>query len=170
MKKKISSKSGFINSRNLFAILLCTFGLVLASFAATSSKHKLPRQRTGADLQRVHGPATPVTPSAASPTGGTLTSANIGTSNALNYADTVGSATNETFFAGMGTCAVPMSCSTFTLTIDSSVGSLDPTKYQIFIELVWPQAAEDYDTFVCSTGGNCVTANVIASNTSTADP
>src|ERR1700730_647328 len=166
MKKKVSSKSGFINSRNLFAILLCTFGLVLASFAATSSKHKLPRQRTTADLRPVHRPAAPVTPSAASPTGGTLTSANIGSNNALNYADTVGSATNETFFAGMGTCAVPQSCSTYTLTIDPSVGTAvpnvyDPTKYEIFIELSWAQAAEDYDTFVCSGAGNCVTANVV---------
>jgi hypothetical protein len=168
MKKKSSAKSGFVNSRNLFAVLLGTFGLVLASVAGTLSEHMASKEET--TLKSMHGPAAPVTPSAPTPTGGTLTSANIGTANALNYADTVGSATNDTFFAGSGTCAVPMSCSTFTLTIDSSVGSLDPTKYQIFIELVWPQAAEDYDTFVCSTGGNCVTANVIASNTSTADP
>jgi hypothetical protein len=173
MKKKSSSKSGFINSRNLIAVLFCTAGISMAmlSFSATASSRKTtPKQKTTTNLERVHGPAAPVRPSAASPTGGTLTSANIGSANALNYADTVGSATNDTFFAGSGTCAVPMSCSTFTLTIDPSVGTLDPTQYQIFIELVWPQAAEDYDTFVCSTGGNCVTANVIASNTSTADP
>src|ERR1700736_98262 len=174
MKKKSSAKSGFVNWRNLFSILLGTFGLVLASFAATSSKHKLPRQRTGADLQRVHGPTAPVTPSAASPTSGTLTSANIGSTNALNYGDTVGSATNETFFAGMGTCAVPMSCSTYTLTIAPSVGTpstgYDPTKYDIFIEIVWAHSAEDYDTFVCATAGNCVQGNIVAQNTSTADP
>src|ERR1700736_6225361 len=164
MKKKISSKSGFVNWRNVFAIFLCTFGLVLASFAATSSKHKLPRQRTTADLRPVHRPAAPVTPAAASPTGGTLTSANIGTSNALNYADAIGSSTNETFFAGMGTCAVPMSCSTYTLTIAPSVGTpstgYDPTKYDIFIEIVWAHSAEDYDTFVCATAGNCVQGNI----------
>jgi PKD repeat protein len=177
MRTNSRSKSGFINSRNLVAILLCAAGISLAmvGFGATPSKQKAaPKQQTAADLKPVHGSTGAVTPSAASPAAGTLTSANIGTANALNWADTVGSATNETFFAGMGTCAVPMSCSTFTLTIDPSVGtaagSYDPTKYSIFIELSWPQAAEDYDTFVCTTGGTCVQANILAQNTSTADP
>lgn len=164
MKKKSSSKSGFINTRNLLGVFLCLSGISLAmlSLAATPSKQKVTPK-----------PAAPA-PAAPTPTGGTLTSANIGAAKALNWADSVGSATNDTFFAGMGTCAVPMSCSTFTLTIDPSVGTpstgYDPTKYDIFIELAWAQPAEDYDTFVCTSSGNCVQGNVIASNTSNADP
>src|SRR5437868_14028412 len=178
MKKKSSTKSAFINLRNLVAVLLCTAGISLAmvSFAATPPKQKVvPKQQTTANLQPAHRPLAPVTPSAATPTSGTLTSANIGSANALNYADATGSLVpNLTFFAGNGTCAAPMSCSTFTLTIVSSVGTAsagyDPTKYQVFIEVAWAQGTEDYDTWMCSGSGNCVQANVVASNTSTADP
>src|SRR6266851_6683257 len=177
MKKKSSSKSGFINSRNIIAVLFCTAGisLVMLSFSATASSRKTtPKQQTTTSGQRVHGSSAPITPNAPSPGGGTLTSANIGSANALNYADSTGSALNLTFFAGNGTCAVPMSCSTFTVTVDPSVGTAspgyDPTKYNIFIELSWQVAAIDYDTWVCSGSGNCVQANVVASNTSTGDP
>jgi hypothetical protein len=147
MQKKSSSQSGLINPRIFAAFLLCAVGASLAMFGFAAS----------------------------SPPTGTLTSANIGSANAVNWADSVGTTVpNLTFFAGQGTCAVPMSCSTFTLTIDPSVGtasgSYDPTQYQIFIQVGWPQAAEDYDTWMCSGSGNCTQANVIASNASTADP
>src|SRR5207248_6739449 len=126
-------------------------------------------------LQPVRGPAVPATPSAATPAGGTLTSSNIGSNNAITYADSTGTLVpNFTFFAGMGTCAVPMSCSTYTLTIDSSIGTAsggyDPTKYQIYIELAWTHTTEDYDVWVCAGSGNCVQANVITQNNATADP
>ena len=175
--KKQSPKSAFIIIRNVFGVALGLAAVSLAMFAlaATAAGGKMAgkpalHQGSGARLpQAITGPTPGPTPAS-----GTLTSANIGSANALNYADTTGSATNETFFAGMGTCQVPFSCSTFTLTIDPSVGtasgSYDPTKYDIFIELVWPQSAEDYDTWVCSGAGNCVQGNVISSNTSTADP
>jgi hypothetical protein len=178
MKKKSSSKSGFINTRNLVGILLCLSGISLAmlAFGASGSGAKVAQKKQAhlSKPSKPSKPSAPVIPSAPAPTSGTLTSANIGSSKAINWADSVGSAPNDTFFAGNGTCAVPQSCSTFTVTIDSSVGTAsggyDPTKYQIFIEISWPQAAEDYDTWVCSGSGNCVQANVVASNTSTADP
>jgi hypothetical protein len=177
MKKKSSSKSGFINSRNLIAVMFWTAGISLAmlSFNATASSRKTTtKQQTPTNGQAVHGRPSPIVPSAPSPTTGTLTSANIGSAKAINYADSVGSALNLTFFAGSGTCAVPMSCSTYTLTIDPSVGTAsagyDPTQFQIFIEISWAQAAVDYDTWMCSGAGNCVQANVVASNASTTDP
>ena len=50
MKKQSSSKSGFINSRNLIALLLCAVGISFATFsvAAKSSSKKLStsNQRT----------------------------------------------------------------------------------------------------------------------------
>src|SRR5260370_39726086 len=164
MKKNSSSKSGFVNSRNLVAVLLCPGGISLAmvGFAATPSKQKVtPKQAAPA-------------PSAPSPTGGTLPSTNIGSNNALNYTDSTGSVLNLTFFGGAGTCAVPMSCSTYTVTIDPSVGTAsagyDPTKYNIFIELSWQVAAIDYDTRGCSGRGHCGQANVVASAPSTGHP
>jgi hypothetical protein len=178
MKKQSSSKSGFINSRNLIAVLFCTAGisLVMLNFSATASSRKTTlKQQTTTNLRSVHGPAAPVTPAVSTtPTSGTLTSANIGTSNAINWADSVGTVPNFTFFAGNGTCAAPGTCSTFTVTIDPSVGTAsggyDPTKYQIFVEISWAQAVEDYDTWICSGAGTCTQANVVGSNASTADP
>src|SRR5580704_3254296 len=129
MKKQSSSKSGFINTRNLLGVFLCLIGISLAmlTFGASGSGANLALQKPAkqAPVSKTSTPSAPVGPrvTAPLPTGGTLTSANIGSNNALNYADAVGSATNETFFAGMGTCAVPQSCSTYTLTIDPSVGT-----------------------------------------------
>jgi PKD domain len=177
MKKVSPSKSGFIATRSVIGVLLCAAAISLAmfSFAGTPTKQARAKQEVlGRGPLVADSPAAPAPPQAATPAGGTLTSANVGANKALNYADTVGSATNDTFFAGMGTCAVPMSCSTYTLTIDPSVGTAstgyDPNNYDIFILLVWPHSAEDYDTWVCSGGGNCVQGNVIGSNASTADP
>jgi PKD domain len=177
MKKQSSSNSGFINARNLLGALLGVAGisLVTLGFAATTLNQKLMVKRLPNQTQTSVAPESPTVPTAPSPTSGTLTSANIGSSKAINYTDSTGSLVpNLTFFAGSGTCSVPNSCSTFTLTIDPSVhtasGGYDPTQYNIFIEVSWAQAAEDYDTWMCSGSGNCVQANVVASNTSTADP
>jgi hypothetical protein len=153
MKRVSRAKfDAFINFRVLTAFLLCAAGCFVAMLSFSQAPTPGP-----------------------SPASGTLTSANIGPSNAINYADAVGTTVpNLTFFAGNGTCSVPMSCSTFTLTIDPSVGTAsggyDPTKYTIFIEVQWPHPQEDYDTWVCSGSGNCVQANVVAINNSTADP
>jgi len=178
MKRKLDPKSGFVTLRHLFGVLLCIAGISMATFSvsarSSNKKSAVTAQRHPAVNSQKVGPTAPV-PDAPTPSGGTLTSANIGSTNALSYADSTGSVVpNMTFFAGNGTCAVPMSCSTYTLTIDPSVGTAsggyDPTKYQVYIEVDWPQATEDYDTWMCSGSGNCVQANVIAQNNSTADP
>ena len=177
MKKNYSSKSGFITTRNFIGLLLCASAISLAvlSFAGTAVNEKLMVKRLPNKFHTGGGRKSPTVPTAPAPTSGALTSANVGSNNAINWADSTGSLVpNLTFFAGNGTCAVPMSCSTFTLIIDPSVhtasGGYDPTQYNIFIEVSWATAAEDYDTWMCSGGGNCVQANVVASNTSTADP
>ena len=177
MNRQPNSKSGYIIARNLFGVLLCIAGISIAAFSvsARSSNKKSATIKPRATLDpTLRSPSAPV-PNAPTPAGGTLTSANIGPNNAINYTDSTGSLVpNLTFFAGNGTCAVPMSCSTFTLTIDPSVAAAsagyDPTKYQIFIQVRWAQGTEDYDTWMCSGSGNCTQANVVASNTSTADP
>lgn len=175
--KKNSADRGFVTFRNLFGIILCIAGITIGTFsvlAKTTNKSAATKKRATVNPTSLRAPLAPV-PNATSPAGGTLTSTNIGSNNAINYTDSTGSLVpNLTFFAGNGTCAVPMSCSTFTLTIDSSVGTAsgnyDPSKYQIFIEVSWAQTSEDYDTWICSGAGNCTQANVVAVNNSTADP
>src|SRR5438105_12129182 len=171
--KKTKPNYGFVTTRNLIALILCTAAFSLAAFsvAAKSSSKKLTTKNQRTSI----APKPVLSPDAPTPGNATLTSANIGSANALNYMDSVGApVTNLTFFAGSGTCAVPMSCSTYTLTIDPSVGAAsggyDPTKYQVYIEADWALAAQDYDTWMCSGSGNCVQANVVAQNNSTADP
>ncbi len=177
MNKNHSSKSGFITTRNVVGLFLGTAAISLAmiSFAAGPSnqlkinKQPVARgQRPGINLNVAPAPSAPT------PATGTLRSTNIGSANELNWNDTTGTILNLTFFAGSGTCAVPQSCSTFTLTIDPSVAAAsagyDPTKYVIFIEISWQQAQVDYDTWMCSGAGNCTQANVIASNASVSDP
>jgi hypothetical protein len=178
MNTNPNSKSAFVTARTLLGVILCLAGISIGTFsvsARSGNKKATTRQRDAAVSSQSVGPKSAPVPDATMPTSGTLTSANIGSNNAINYADTTGSLVpNLTFLAGNGTCAVPMSCSTFTLTIDSSVGTAsagyDPTKYQVFIEVAWATGTEDYDTWMCSGSGNCVQANVVASNTSTADP
>lgn len=77
---------------------------------------------------------------------------------------------NDTGVAlGKPDCTVPTSCSTFDLTINSSVGTAvpgyNPTQYQINMTWSWSLAAVDYDIFVEDAGGT-----VVATNRSTADP
>ncbi len=177
MKKNRSSKSGFITTRNLIGLLLGTAAMSLAmiSFAAgPSNQLKINKQPVARGQRPGIKPNVAPVPSAPTPATGTLRSTNIGSANELSWNDSVGSVANLTFFAGNGTCAVPNSCSTFTLTIDPSVatasGGYDPTKYNIFIEISWAQAQIDYDTWMCSGAGNCTQANVIASNASVSDP
>src|SRR2546427_470478 len=109
MKKQSSSKSGFINSRNLVGVLLCSAAISLAmlSFAATPTNQKATAQKPAIKPPTI-GKQLPPNPAAGpdapplaapTPTGATLTSANIGSANALTYADSVGSALNLTFFA-----------------------------------------------------------------------
>src|ERR1700720_3431947 len=135
MRKHSTTHSGIFTTRAIIACALFSAAILLGTFSFVSF-------------------------AATSPASGTLKSTNIGSSNAINYTDSVGSAVpNLTFFAGNGTCAAPMSCSTFTLTIDPSVGTpssgYDPTQYQIFIQVSWATATEDYDTWMCSGSGNC---------------
>src|SRR6267142_5026133 len=156
MKKQSSSKSGFINSRNLIAVLFCTAGisLVMLSFSATASSRKTtPKQQTTTNVERVHGPASPVTPAAGpAPTGGTLSTSN----RTLTYTDPVGPAPNATG-EGIGfskpTCAMNgVDCSNYTVTLDPSIFSAapgyDPTKYSIVIQLTWSPSAEQYGSFI----------------------
>ena len=178
MTKNSSSKLGFVTLRHLLGTLLCIVGVSIAAFSvsakSTTKKSTAKRQPAASNAISQRAPTAPL-PNATSPASGTLTSANVGSNNAITYTDSIGSLVpNLTFFAGNGTCAVPMSCSTFTLTIDPSVGTAsagyDPTRYQIFIEVSWAHATEDYDTWLCSGSGNCTQANVVAVNNSTADP
>src|SRR5947207_13373717 len=84
VKKQSSSISGFINSRNLVAVLFCTVGisLVMLSFSATASSRKTTSKQqttqTTVSARPAHGPA-PAAPVSAdvapTPTSGTLTNA-----------------------------------------------------------------------------------------------
>ncbi len=150
MKKNPSSNSGFVNSRNLVGVLLCTAGISLAMFSFASA----PNKQTSA----VHSTA-PVTPNAPSPGGGTLTTAG----QTITYTDAGPFVTNPSHLAlGQPDCTVPNSCSDFVLTVNAP--SLAST-YQVVIQITWPTAANDYDTFLEDSAGNLVSANE-----STADP
>jgi PKD repeat protein len=171
VKKQFSSKSGFINSRNLIAVLFCTVGisLVMVSFSATASNRKTTaKQQSTTKLQPAHGPASPA-PAAPTPTGGTLSTSN----RALTYTDPVGPVPNATG-EGVGfskpTCAMNgVDCSNYTVTLDPSIFSAapgyDPTKYSIVIQLTWSPSANQYGSFVEDKNGN-----VVASNTAGLDP
>src|ERR1700736_2001748 len=171
MKRNSSSRSGFVNSRNLVAALLCTAGisLTMLSFTATASSRKAtPKQRTTTNLQPVHGPASPVTPDAPTPSGGTLSPS----SGPLTFTDATPLVPNPTG-EGVGfskpTCTAPNTCSIYTLTLDPSLfvaaGSYDPTKTLIVIQISWGTSANQYGSFVEDKNGN-----VIASNTAGIDP
>ena len=70
----------------------------------------------------------------------------------------------------MPNCSAPMSCSTFLLTIDATVGAAaagyDPNQYEIFLQWQWAVPTVDYDIFIENSAGT----SVIARNQSTADP
>jgi hypothetical protein len=165
MKKQSSSKSGFINTRNLLGVFLClaSVSLTMLTFAsAVPSKQTIAGKQPTARVK----PAGSQAPAAPSPASATLSTSN----RSITYTDSTGSLPNPSAVGlGAPVCTVPMSCSTFTLTIDSSVGTAapgyDPTKFRIFIDESWNLSVNDYDTFVEDSGGN-----VIGQNLSTADP
>jgi PKD repeat protein len=101
-----------------------------------------------------------------SPASGTLSASN----RSITYNDSTGSLPNPSAVAlGAPDCTAPDSCSVFTLTIDPSVGQAasgyDPAQFEIVITENWNLSTNDYDTFVEDSKGN-----VVAQNTSTADP
>jgi len=140
MNKNHNSQSAALNPRLLVALLLFS----LAGWLAMISF------------------ATPT------PTSGTLSTSN----RTVTYMESAGGVIpNPSEVAlSMPNCTVPMSCSTFLLTIDPSVGAAaagyDPTQYQIFLEWQWAVPTVDYDIFIENAAGT----TVIASNRSTADP
>ncbi|HMG06349.1 MAG TPA: PKD domain-containing protein, partial [Chthoniobacterales bacterium] len=140
MRTNPESESAIFQPRVLVALSLCFLGVLLAMFSF----------------------ATPT------PTSGIL-STSIRT---VNYTESDGGVVpNPSEVAlSMPNCTAPMSCSTFLLTIDSSVGTpaagYDPTQYQIFLEWQWAVPSVDYDIFIEDSAGT----TVIASNRSTADP
>jgi len=166
MKKNSGPKSGFVTSRNLAALLLCTFGILLTGLAATQSHQASALQNATA--------AKTLTPSAApaatgpSPGSGTLSVSNP----ALSYTDPVGPVPNAT---GEGVTGTPVcaqngvDCSNYVLTLDPSIFSAatgyDPSKAVIVIQLSWSPPAYQYGSFVEDKNGN-----VIASNTAGLDP
>src|SRR6266853_1425553 len=152
MKKSPKSQSGIFNPRILTATVLSVVGVSLAmlSFNATASSRKTePKQQTAANLQPIHGPASPLTPAAGpAPTGGTLSTSN----RTLTYTDPVGPAPNATG-EGVGfskpTCAANgVDCSNYVVTLDPSIFSAapgyDPTKYSVVIQLSWSPSALQY--------------------------
>ena len=125
-----------------------------------------PRVLTACALVSVSALLTFLSFATPSPSADTLSTSH----RSITYTDSTGSATNPSAVVlGKPDCTVPMSCSTFTLTIDPSVGVLapgyDPTQYEILITESWQFPLNDYDTFVENSAGN-----VIAQNLSTADP
>src|ERR1700756_2274563 len=115
MKKQSSSKSGFINSRNLVAVLFCTAGVSLPtlSCSATALSHKTTsKQQTTTSQQPVHGPASPVSPNAPTPPSGTLSPSNP----TITYTDGP-LITNTTGLLGPPVCSAPGLCSDFMLTV-----------------------------------------------------
>lgn len=102
------------------------------------------------------------------PAGDTLSTAN----RSITYTDSTGSLPNPSGVAlGAPNCTAPMSCSTFNLTIDASVGlngsGYVASQYQIFMQWQWAVSTVDYDVFIV---GPSPLTTVVAKNQSTADP
>jgi PKD repeat protein len=178
MKKQTSSRSGFINSRNLIALLFCTASISLAILsvaakptARTQSVKSPGRQSRNQTVTigaktPVHLLSTGTGLAAPSPGNATLSTSN----RSITYTESGAQVPNETGVAlGVPNCTVPNSCSTFDLTINPSVSTAvtgyDPTQYQIHMTWSWSVSTVDYDIFFEDAGGS-----VVAANTSTADP
>src|SRR5438270_10928807 len=122
MQKNSTSESGVFRPRVLVALSLCSLGVLLAMFSF----------------------ATPT------PTSGTLSTSN----RSITYMESTGGVVpNPSEVAlSMPNCTAPNSCSTFTLTIDSSVGTpvagYDPNGYEIFLQWQWALTSTDYDIFI----------------------
>ncbi len=169
MKKNSSSKSGFINLRNLVAVLLCTAGIPLAilSFGATPTTKNVTVNKATAVKAKAADPA--AAPAAPSPGSGTLSVSNP----SVSFTDPVGpvpNATGEGVTSGGPTCAMNgVDCSNYVLTLDPSIFSAatgyNPANAYVVIQLSWSPTAYQYGSFVEDKNGN-----VIASNTTGADP
>ena len=105
MRKKSSSKSGFVTPRNLITALLCaaSVSLTALSFAATPALRKIsPNKKTAVSAKPVHPIASPVTLAAGpAPTAGALSTSN----RTLTYTDAVGPVPNAT---GEGVTGAPV--------------------------------------------------------------
>jgi len=143
MKKYSTSEAAAFNPRILAAFLLCSAGLWLAMLSFASPN----------------------------PAAGTLSPAN-DRQHPLTFTDSSPLAPNPTG-EGVGfsqpNCTVPNTCSTYTLTLDSSlfnaVGGYDPTRNNIVIQISWPTSTVQYGSFVVDRNGN-----VVAANTAGIDP
>src|ERR1022692_2548232 len=101
MQTNPTPKSGFINLRNLFAVLLCSVGVLLAtfSFADKPKQVPLPASRIKPDSVPPNGTISPASPT-------------------LTYTGGPFVAPNVTAQAGTVNCTVPMSCDDFALTVN----------------------------------------------------
>jgi hypothetical protein len=152
MKKKSSSKSGFINIRNLLGVFLCLSGISLAmlSFAAAPTSRKAAAQKP------------PAQPTAPNPSSWTLDDAHP----TVTYSDGPFVVPNATAQAGDPICTAPMSCSDFGLTVGSGIAN--PTTKQVRVSVGWPVSAADFDVYIYA--GFPATGSPIASSASSADP
>jgi hypothetical protein len=168
MKKKSSSKSGFINACNLVAVLLCisAASLAVVSFAAgPSSSRNTISQHTSKSSTKMSKTSIqiskPNVPTAPTPPSGTLTSS----SPPITYTDTL--VENTTGVVGAPVCTVPNTCSDFKLTVNAH--DVVTTK-QIFIEGTWTPAQNDFDIYIEGDNAGVANGQVIAQNSSTANP
>jgi PKD repeat protein len=150
MKRIDLMRRTYLNTKTRWMLLVAA-AIALAALAMTTTR-----------LNKVQAQG----PSGPSPASATLSTSH----RSITYNDPTGSSPNPSHLAnGKPICTVPGSCSTFTLTVDSSVGTpaagYDPTQFQIFIDESWALGVNDYDTFIEDSGGN-----LIATNTSSADP
>ena len=147
MQTNPTPKSGFINLRNLFAVLLCSVGVLLAtfSFADKPKQVPLPASRIKPDSVPPNGTISPASPT-------------------LTYTGGPFVAPNVTAQAGTVNCTVPMSCDDFALTVNMSPGpNPDPAKH-VKISVGWPVSSADFDVYIFQG------TTVVASSASSADP
>jgi len=139
----------------MFGVLVCIVGISLGTLgvsAKSSNKKSITRGQAAVGSIST-APAPAPTPNAPSPGGGTLTTAG----QTITYTDSGPFVTNPSHLAlGQPDCTAPNSCSDFVLTVNAP--SLVST-YQVVIQITWPTAANDYDTFLEDSAGNLVQAN-----------
>src|SRR2546423_10718448 len=171
MKKKNSSKSGFIITRTLLCGLLCVssislaiFGLAAKPAGKNNSTDTAGGNRSTSSSQTILAltkPATPTTQSAPSatvpggpdsptPPSGTLSPGNP----TITYTDGP-LITNTTGLLGPPICSAPGLCSDFQLTVDAA--SVAATQ-EILIEGTWTPAQNDFDYFIENLSGQVIAA------------
>ncbi len=152
MRKNTNPQSAFFNPR-IFAVFILSSAFVwLGMFSFVNAAN-----RSG----KLGVIAPKAAPDAPTPGSDTLSAAH----RSITYTDSTGAPLNPTPIAtGVPNCGPTGAlCSTFNLTIDSSVASL--TGNQIVIQWQWAVSTVDYDWFIEDS-----TSTVIAKNQSTADP